>query len=327
MKTSALLIGMGLVLVGTPAFAEPGVGDKAPKLEADTWYNLPKSMKTLSASDLKGQIIIAEFWHTGSMSCQRGIPHLAEIQKKFRAKGVILLSLTAEGESKVEPYIEKNKVTYIVGAGAKRAMRDYDVKEYPKAFIIDAEGKVYWTGHPAVMEAELTKLIMDKPPKNKGFLAAAAASDVFKKADKLDKERKYVEAMEEFEILAKDYKGTKEAQKAAAKLKEMKGNSKIMEIVRQAKADKEANGWLEVARLCVQYGDKEDAIKYYDRIVKKHAETNAGRFAREEVAPLKKKSKVEDDEEDDKKGGKDEEKAKDKEAKAAAKKDKDKDEE
>jgi thiol-disulfide isomerase/thioredoxin len=322
MKARALLLGIGLALVGAPAFAQINLGEKAPKIEADAWYNLPKGMKAVSASDIKGQIIVAEFWQTTCMSCQRSIPSLTATQKKFQAKGVIFLALTDEGESKVAPYIEKNKVSFIVGAGAKRAVRDFAIKDCHTAFIIDADGKLYWTGHPAVIETELTKLIMDKPPKNKGFLAGAAAGDVYKKAEKLDKERKYVEAMEEYEALAKEYKGTKEAEKAAARLKEMKGNSKIMEIVRQAKADKEANGWLEVARVCVQYGDKEDAVKYYDRIIKKYAETNAGRYAREEIAPLKKKSKVADDEDDDNKA----DKAKDKKDKVKAKKDKDEDE-
>ncbi|HVP12155.1 MAG TPA: tetratricopeptide repeat protein, partial [Phycisphaerae bacterium] len=116
----------------------------------------------------------------------------------------------------------------------------------------------------------------------------------------------------------KNFKETKEAEKAASELKKLKSNSKIMDMVNRAKADKEANGWLDVARICRQYGDKEDAIKYYERIIKKYAETDAGRFARSEIAPLKKLKKSADDEEEDEDQGSDNGKAKEKD-KAKAK--------
>jgi hypothetical protein len=40
------------------------VGDRAPLIEAGVWYNLPKGLKHLAMSDLKGQIVLVEFWAT-----------------------------------------------------------------------------------------------------------------------------------------------------------------------------------------------------------------------------------------------------------------------
>ncbi len=52
-------------LASMPAFADgPNVGDRAPAIKAPTWENLPKGMSTLKASDLKGRIIMLDFWAT-----------------------------------------------------------------------------------------------------------------------------------------------------------------------------------------------------------------------------------------------------------------------
>jgi hypothetical protein len=46
------------------ARADLNVGDTAPKLEVDRWYNLPAGMKGIKQSDLKGKILMVEFWAT-----------------------------------------------------------------------------------------------------------------------------------------------------------------------------------------------------------------------------------------------------------------------
>ena len=321
MRASAMLIGLVLGLAATPAFAQKEPlkeGDKAPPLEAENWFNLPKGMKALAPSDLKGQIVIVVFWAEHDPRSQRSVPFLSDLQKKYRAKGVILVGLSDDGESKVTPFITKYKASYIIGSGASICSRKFGIKEIPWAFLIDPEGKIAWAGSPAAIDDPLTKLLLEKPAKKAGFLAETTAAESFKKADKLAKEKKYLDAIEEYELITKNFKETKEAEKAASELKKLKSNSKIMDMVNRAKADKEANGWLDVARICRQYGDKEDAIKYYERIIKKYAETDAGRFARSEIAPLKKLKKSADDEEEDEDQGSDNGKAKEKD-KAKAK--------
>ncbi len=51
-------------LAGSRAMAEPQVGEKAPEIDVGEWFNLPGGMKTVQAKDLKGQIVMVEFWAT-----------------------------------------------------------------------------------------------------------------------------------------------------------------------------------------------------------------------------------------------------------------------
>ena len=68
----------------------------------------------------------------------------------------------------------------------------------------------------------------------------------------------------------------------------MKANSRIMEIIAKEKAERISQGWLEVARVLVQYGDRKDALKYYKRILRKYPGTPQAKLARAERESLKK---------------------------------------
>lgn len=59
-----LMLAALVALTATPALAELDVGADAPEISASGWYNLPKGVKSLKASHLKGQIVMLEFWTT-----------------------------------------------------------------------------------------------------------------------------------------------------------------------------------------------------------------------------------------------------------------------
>jgi len=52
-----------LAFAASPALAAD-VGDKAPKIAAGGWLNLPEGLKTLALDDLKGRVVMVEFWAT-----------------------------------------------------------------------------------------------------------------------------------------------------------------------------------------------------------------------------------------------------------------------
>ena len=131
------------------------------------------------------------------------------MQKKYKNKGLVLLAVSYEDESKVKKYVKKEKVPYIVGADGGSTRDKYGIQGYPTAFLIDPDGKVAWKGHPAVADKEIEKLLKENPPKSKSFLARTSASSAYKKASKLYKKKKYEKAMEAFEDVRESYPGTK----------------------------------------------------------------------------------------------------------------------
>lgn len=283
-----ILISLSLLaLVTANVCADVKVGDIAPPISADKWFNLPKGKKGIKQSDLRGQIVVIEFWATWCPPCRKTIPHLAELHGKYKNKGVILLGISDEPEKTVSKFMQSTRMPYVVAAGAEGAGSQYGVQGIPHSFLVDPEGKVVWAGYPTELEAQLDKLLKDSPPKGKSFLMTGSAKSLYKKAEGYYKKKKYEEAVESYEELAKQYGSTKEGKLAKGKLKKIKGNSSIMAKIKMAKSEREADKLLRAARALAQDGDPADAVKYYDRIIKKYPETKAAKFAGEEIGAMK----------------------------------------
>lgn len=64
-RRTALMIGL-LASMAAPAAAQNGaeVGKKAAEIKAGHWMNLPKGMSKLSLEELKGKVVMIEFWAT-----------------------------------------------------------------------------------------------------------------------------------------------------------------------------------------------------------------------------------------------------------------------
>ena len=138
---------------GNPAAAESGGeasgadaasrGPKAPEIQAAYWLNTAP----LSLADLRGKIVVLEFWATWCPPCRTTIPHLVKMYKTYKDKGVVFVSLTNEPRRKVEPFAGKMGMVYPIG-GDSPTGGVYGVRGIPHAFIIDASGAVVWQGHP-----------------------------------------------------------------------------------------------------------------------------------------------------------------------------------
>lgn len=138
------------------------LGDAAAPLKIDEWVK----GKPVTIADGKGKTIyVVEFWATWCPPCRTSIPHLTELQKKFKDKGVVFIGVTDEKSDKVKPFVEKqgDKMDYIVaidkeGGTSEGYMQAYGINGIPHAFVVDKEGKVAWHGHPM---ADLEKTLED----------------------------------------------------------------------------------------------------------------------------------------------------------------------
>jgi thiol-disulfide isomerase/thioredoxin len=128
----------------------PKVGEAAPEITAGDWINLknPASLK-----DLRGKVVVVEFWATWCGPCIDAIPHLTELSQKYGGKDFQLLSLVAEGHQTMDRFLSKRTVKYPIGLEST-SLDDYGITGIPHAFVIDRDGKVLWHGHSASPEME-----------------------------------------------------------------------------------------------------------------------------------------------------------------------------
>ena len=96
---------------------------------------------TLNA--LKGKVVLVNFWATWCPPCQKEMPDLEALAKKYKDQGFVVLAITDEDAAKVNPFIAARKITYPILLDPGRAVaKSLDVNGLPKSFVYNREGKL-----------------------------------------------------------------------------------------------------------------------------------------------------------------------------------------
>ena len=126
------------------------VGEKAPEIELTS-----NTGKKINLSDLKGKVVLIDFWASWCGPCRRENPNVVEAFSKYHkskftnAKGfeVFSVSLDKNEQAWLEA-IKKDNLTWdshVWDKGGEFA-KQYHITSIPMAFLIDGEGKVVAKG-------------------------------------------------------------------------------------------------------------------------------------------------------------------------------------
>jgi len=85
---------------------DPAVGTPAPQVTLKDIND-----KDITLADLKGKVVLINFWATWCAPCREEIPWLIDIQQKYSAKGFTVLgvAMDEEGKSVVAPWVAKER--------------------------------------------------------------------------------------------------------------------------------------------------------------------------------------------------------------------------
>jgi thiol-disulfide isomerase/thioredoxin len=107
---------------------------------------------TFKLTDYRGKVLVVDFWRTDCPPCVRLIPHLAELSKKYRDKGLEVVGLTSdrrEDEKLVVEFLKERGADYTVGyenqwlsSAFLKGTDDELGPPIPQVFVISREGRV-----------------------------------------------------------------------------------------------------------------------------------------------------------------------------------------
>lgn len=150
------------------ARADLEVGTYAPDLDAAEWVNTDEPV---SLAELRGMCVIVVFWVSWHKGAEFVMPLMSFINSRIgRGLGVYIVGVTDSERKKVDKFIKDEKVFFPVACGSK-SMEEYKITSYPRAVVIDPEGKIAWSGWPGVQLSDnnpmikaIEKVLEDTPP-------------------------------------------------------------------------------------------------------------------------------------------------------------------
>jgi thiol-disulfide isomerase/thioredoxin len=127
----------------------PGVGQKAKDFpKGFAWLN---TSKPLSLEDLKGQVVVLDFWTYCCINCMHMIPDLEWIEKKYAGKSVVVIGVHSakffneQEADNIKEAVGRYEIGHPVIADRDMAIwSSYDVSGWPTVVVIDPRGNVVY---------------------------------------------------------------------------------------------------------------------------------------------------------------------------------------
>ena len=135
-------------LIGKPVLA----------ISADTWINSPP----LSPEELKGKVVVIEFWATWCSACRKIIPVLNREYNKYKKSELVVIGCTKlygnyqderekreapdrkEEETLIGQYIKRNRLTFPIAVSYEGYnFEDYKITVLPTTIFIDKYGNIH----------------------------------------------------------------------------------------------------------------------------------------------------------------------------------------
>jgi thiol-disulfide isomerase/thioredoxin len=147
-----------------PKPANPYVGKIFPPLDAGGWIN---TKGPLTADDLRGKIVLVDFWASDCLPCIRALPELIDFKKRYSDRGVMIVGLSEEqGQRAVhlKNFIEtQDGLDWPNAYDVRLAYELLDIRGTPTYLLYDQSGRSVWGGHTLDgLEDAVTALLAKK---------------------------------------------------------------------------------------------------------------------------------------------------------------------
>jgi peroxiredoxin len=124
----------------------------------------------LSLADLKGNVVLINFWATWCGPCRQEMPYLEQIWQRYKGLGFTLLGVNVEEDSAgAVKWLEQTPVSFpVLFDRENRVSKLYDVTAMPSTVIVDRRGQVrfvhygYTKGTESAYQDQVRTLIREK---------------------------------------------------------------------------------------------------------------------------------------------------------------------
>ena len=147
------------LLLPCAAFAAAQVTSPAPSASVPS-LNLAGLMDLLAKN--KGKVVMLNFFATWCPPCQVEVPDLVAVNKKYADKGVLIISLSVDEDSKVVvPFMKKMNMDYPVYMAGRDITKAFQVSSIPHNVFYAKSGQRV-ISEPGIADTEMLEMVFNK---------------------------------------------------------------------------------------------------------------------------------------------------------------------
>lgn len=178
---------------GEPAIPALSIGSLAPQIDVAHWLQIDDSRVKPVTQFEPGRVYVLEFWATTCGPCVRGMPHLSELQARYR-DDVRMICISDEQPEVIEAFLDKplaeSKITFRQSVNHLTIATDPDRSVYqaymdaagepgiPTSFVVGRGGVIEWIGHAEKIDGPLKAVIEGTWDRDTFAAEYAAAKEV-----------------------------------------------------------------------------------------------------------------------------------------------------
>jgi uncharacterized protein (TIGR03435 family) len=156
-----LLLFVWLLICGQEKSPALKVGDPAPPLHFEKLMQAPKGLQG-TWDELKGKVVVLEFWGTWCGPCREAMPHLNELADHFKNKPVQFISVSDEEEWRVKNFLKfATPISGWIGLDTDGVMfKAYNVWARPYTVLVDLQAKIAALMDPTDLNASILERML-----------------------------------------------------------------------------------------------------------------------------------------------------------------------
>ncbi len=137
-------------------------GDIKPATKAKDFTVSSLSGEKISLAQLRGKVVLLNFWATWCAPCREELPQLSALQEKLRARGLVVLAVSVDDEREnIANFLQENGIKLPAWWDRdQRVSRLYNPQTMPASFVIDRNGVLRFV-HNGYSASELKRLVAE----------------------------------------------------------------------------------------------------------------------------------------------------------------------